>query len=54
MRLRIENSNSSLLWAGALGSAFAGALLLWVSMSQSVGIGGESTKIGRASCRERV
>ena len=42
MRLRIENSNSSLLWAGALGSAFAGALLLWVSMSQSVGIGGDA------------
>lgn len=42
MRLRIKNSNSSLLWAGALGSAFAGALLLWVSMSQSVGIGGDA------------
>lgn len=42
MRLRIENSNSSLLWAGALGSAFVGALLLWVSMSQSVGIGGDA------------
>ncbi len=42
MRLRMKASNSALLWAGALGSAFAGALLLWVSMSQSVGIGGDA------------
>ena len=42
MKLRIKASNSALLWAGALGSAFAGVLLLWVSMSQSVGIGGDA------------
>ena len=42
MKLRMKASNSALLWAGALGSAFAGALLLWVSMSQSVGIGGDA------------